>query len=157
MKLPLIPSMLPLLLLCGAMPATPGATSLPARPLEVDSGRWAVAATQQVFKSRAAFESYFGQRALGVDFDREWVVLYSAGTKPSTGYVACIDEIVPTENGHSLKITTSLVLPGRSCEVQHRRTTPYALAAFPAPRLLRQGPGVIRFAHGESIAICQGD
>lgn len=152
-----LPSLLPLLLLCAAMPPTSTAVNLPARPLAVDPGPWSLNATQQVFTSRAAFEDYFGQRALAVDFDSEWVVLYCAGVRPTSGYVASIDEILNTEDGRSLKISTSLVSPGHSCEVERRRNTPYALAAFPAPRMLRLGLGVIRFAHEESIAVCQAD
>src|SRR6185436_15931056 len=110
---------------------------------------------QLVFKSRAEFENYFGQRALGVDFSKEWVVLYAAGTQPSTGFVASIDEITRTENEQSLKISTSLVHPGRTCPREPRRTMPHALAVIPAMRAeLRDGPGVIRFAHAESLAIC---
>lgn len=142
------------LLLSASLPENPDVTSLPARPIEVDAGGWAAQATDRVFKSRDEFETYFGQRALGVDFGHEWVVLYSAGPRLTTGYVASIDAIEHTESDQSLKITTSLVHPGRSCEVQARRTMPYALAAFPAMRARRDAPGVIRFAHDESIAIC---
>jgi hypothetical protein len=153
LALHLLAPILPLLL-SAALPENPGLTSLPARPVEVEGGRWAAHATERVFKSREEFETYFGQRALGVDFGHEWVVLYSAGPKPTTGYVASIDAIEHTENSQSLKITSSLVRPGRSCEVEARRTLPYALAAFPAMRVKRDGPGVVRFAHDESIAIC---
>lgn len=152
LALHLLAPILPLLL-SAALPEN-GGTLLPARPVEVEAGRWAVPPTARVFRTRDEFETYFGQRALGVDFGREWVVLYSAGPQPTTGYVAGIDAIEHTENDQSLKITTSLVRPGRSCGVEARRTLPYALAAFPAMRVGRDGPGVIRFAHEESIAIC---
>ena len=150
----LLAPILPLLLAASGpeIPAAP--TSLPARPLEVEVGPWVAQATQRVFESRAEFEGYFGQRALGVDFSREWVVLYAAGSQPTSGYVASIDEILRTENEQSLKINTSLAHPGRSCPREAKRTMPYAVAAFPAMRTGRDGPGVIRFSHSDSLKIC---
>jgi hypothetical protein len=150
----LLAPILPLLLAAAAPEKSAATYSLPTRPLELQVGRWAAAPAQRVFESREEFEGYFEQRALGVDFNREWVVLYAAGAKLTTGYVASIDEILRTENEQSLKINTSLAHPGRSCPVQARRSMPYAIAVIPAMRTGSDGPGVIRFSHADTLKIC---
>jgi hypothetical protein len=153
LALHLLAPVLPLLL-SATMPPAPEHESVPARPLELEVGRWAAAPAQRVFTTNEEFEGYFGQRALGVDFAHEWVVLYAAGVQATTGYVASIDEILRTENEQSLKITTSLAHPGRTCDVEARRTMPHAVAVIPAMRSGEDGPGVIRFSHTDSLMIC---
>ncbi len=150
LALHLLAPVLPLLM-SATMPPAPEHTGLPARPIEVEVGRWAAAPAQRVFTNKEEFEGYFGQRALGVDFRHEWVVLYAAGVKPTTGYIASIDEVVRTENEQSLKISTSLVHPGRTCGAEPKRSMPYALAAIPA---MRVEPAAVRFASSASLAIC---
>lgn len=71
-----------------------------------------------------------------IDWAREWVVFYGAGTKPTGGYAATIERLGVSWWGPTLLVETKLVSPGADCIVTKALTNPQAFAKLsrPAPR-----------------------
>lgn len=136
MKLPLIAlsALLPLTLAATVPIRTPGDPHVAFEEFADDIGSAGEDETRMLFTSRDEYEAFFGHRVPeGVDFDREWVVFYSAGLLSTGGYDARIHDIQLTEAGRSLKIATQLVSPGPDCLVPMVITKPYMLAKLPIP------------------------
>jgi len=110
------------------------------------------AATRKVFKSAAEYTIFFGrQPPSDVDFSREWLVFYAAGSQRTGGYEASIDEISLAAEGPTLSVTTSLVSPGRDCVVTQAFTTPAVLARFQRPD---PAPADVRFFSRDTERAC---
>jgi hypothetical protein len=69
----------------------------------------------------------------GLDFRREWVFFYAAGTMPTGGYEARVARINYSADGRLLTIETRLITPGPHCFVTEALTNPYVLVRFPRP------------------------
>jgi hypothetical protein len=109
-------------------------------------------AARQLITTASAYRALVGgEPPADLDFRREWVVLYTAGTRMTGGFEAHIEGI--QREGHGLTITTKLVVPGPDCMVTQALTHPYALARFPrqpdAPR--------VSFAHVDEVRSCAAE
>src|SRR5438552_217832 len=70
--------------------APPG-TAVPFEAFDDDVGARGASERRAVIRTREAYEGYFGHAPpTGVDFPRQWVIFYAAGTKPSGGYEATV-------------------------------------------------------------------
>jgi hypothetical protein len=107
--------------------------------------------TRRLYKTAAAFRADFGATPRGVDFSRDWVVFYSAGARPTGGFVARVQRVRTTDSGATLKVTTSLESPAADCLVTQAPTRPHALVAFrpPSPR-----PRYTRFYRADTTREC---
>lgn len=108
--------------------------------------------TRVVLTSRAAYASYFGHAApAGLDFAREWVLFYSAGTRSTGGYEATVASITRSNSGKTLYVGTHLVSPGAGCAVTFALSKPHALVAFrrPTPR-----PTAALASHTDETRVC---
>lgn len=109
--------------------------------------------TRRVFTTAASYRSYFGHAApASVNFGREWVVFYSAGTKSTGGYKANISKIATSASGRTLKVTTALESPGADCRVTFALTKPFVLAKFrkPTPR-----PAYVSYYRDDTVKECE--
>lgn len=88
---------------------------------------------KRLIRSEFEYRRLFGHRSPGIDFRREVVVFYSAGTKNSGGYQASIPEI--TRSGSRLYVTTSLSSPGADCRVTLGLARPSVLVRAKAQRV----------------------
>jgi len=84
-----------------------------------------------LIRTARGYQSFFGHAPpASVDFSREWVIFYAAGTKPTGGYEASVLAVL--RSGDTLIAITQLVSPGAACAVTEALTSPYALIKFPA-------------------------
>jgi hypothetical protein len=108
--------------------------------------------TRVVLTSRAAYASYFGHAApADLDFAREWVLFYSAGTRSTGGYQASVASISRSNSGKTLYVSTHLSSPGAGCNVTFALTTPHALVAFRRPATR---PTTARATHTDETLAC---
>ena len=107
--------------------------------------------TRTLIRSAAGYQSFFGHAPpANVDFARDWVMFYAAGTEPTGGYEASFVALLRA--GSSLIGITQLVSPGALCPVTQVVTSPYALIKFPAQ------PGTsARFYKSDSVRDCGDD
>jgi hypothetical protein len=85
--------------------------------------------TRRLFKSEAAFRSYFGVASPGVDFSREWAVFYTPGAQNLVrGSMAVIRNV--RRSGSTLQVTTRHLQPG-TCAPSSTR--PFVIVAFKRP------------------------
>jgi hypothetical protein len=110
------------------------------------------AETRVVLTSRAAYAGYFGHPApADLDFSREWVFFYSAGTRTTGGYEATVASISRSQSGKTLHVSTHLVSPGVGCNVTFAFSTPHALVAFRRPATR---PTAARAFHTDETRAC---
>ncbi|MBI4509230.1 MAG: protease complex subunit PrcB family protein [Deltaproteobacteria bacterium] len=110
------------------------------------------AETRKVLTTPRAYEATFGHPAPAeVNWDKEWVVYYSAGLRSTGGYEASIQNIRRSASGYLLKITTSLSSPGKDCAVTDAFTKPDVLARFPRPR---PRPQRVRYFRDDVVKDC---
>lgn len=108
--------------------------------------------TRVVLTSRAAYAGYFGHAApADLDFSREWVLFYSAGTRSTGGYEATVASIARSASGKTLYVSTSLRAPGPDCLVTFALTQPHALVAFRRPATR---PTAARAYHTDETRAC---
>lgn len=106
--------------------------------------------TSIAIESAEEYESVFGHAApAGVDFENEVVVFYSAGIKPTGGYVASILKVV--QLGRTLAVATQLESPGAGCATTDALTTPYALVTVSPTYAVRH----TRFVHKDTVRDCE--
>jgi len=86
---------------------------------------------RKVFKSSAAFASYFGHTTSKVNWSKEWVVYYSAGMQSTDGHRASLLSIDYSKRNHRLEIVTAFESPGAGCDVHSLPELPYVLVKFP--------------------------
>lgn len=116
----------------GTLPLSPFSDQLPARytmPMDV------------VFKSARDYRALFGHDAPGVNFEKEWVVLHSAGLASVLTHVS-IEEVRVTEGGNALNVTT--LTDEDICSPLFVAQTAYGMAKIPAQD---PAPSVIRFTN----------
>jgi hypothetical protein len=84
-----------------------------------------------LIRNQQGYQDFFGHVPPAVvDFSTEWVIFYSAGTKPTGGYDANILSL--TRSGRTLAAVTELVSPGADCITTQALTEPYVLIKFVA-------------------------
>jgi hypothetical protein len=87
----------------------------------------------RVIRSATAFRTAFGASPPAtLDFDAEWLAVYSAGVKTSGGYDATITKIRLSDSGMTVKVTSNLTEPGADCFVTDALTKPVAVVKFAA-------------------------
>ena len=86
-----------------------------------------------------------------LDWSREWVAFYSAGSKPTGGYRAVITRVTVSETGKTLKLVTSLRSPGADCFTTQAFTTPHTLVRFHKPA---SEPSRARFYRDDQTVSC---
>jgi len=113
----------------AAPPST--ATTIAFETLADDVAAEATAESRTLIRSARGYQAFFGHAPpAAVDFSREWVMFYAAGTKPTGGYDASFLAVLRA--GRNLIAITRLVSPGPGCITTQALTTPYALIKFPA-------------------------
>jgi hypothetical protein len=106
-------------------------------------------ATARLIRSENAYRRLFGHASPGIDFRRDVVVFYSAGTKNTGGYTASITAV--EKRGQRLHVSTELVTPGPDCIVTQALTTPSVLARVHGAGNVRRA----RFSHSERVEYCE--
>jgi hypothetical protein len=87
----------------------------------------------RVIRSASSFKAAFGTAPPAwLDFDSEWLAVYSAGIKTTGGYTAEIQRVRLSDSGKSVKVTASLTSPGAGCLVTQSLTKPFAVVRFAA-------------------------
>jgi hypothetical protein len=115
-----------------------------------DVGARAATETRALIRSRRAYQDFFGHAPpASVDFSRQWVVFYSAGTKSTDGYDASILALMRA--GGRLLVVTELVSPGNLCTVTQTVTTPHVLVKLAA----QLGMSGVDFRKKDTIDDCQ--
>ncbi len=113
----------------GSPPAA--AATIAFQTFRDDVGAQAAKESRTLIRSARGYESFFGHAPpAAVDFSREWVMFYAAGTKPTGGYEASFLSVLRA--GRSLIAITRLTSPGAGCATTDALTTPYALIKFAA-------------------------
>jgi hypothetical protein len=109
----------------------PGSERIPFQAFTDDVGDRADIERRVLLKTRDAYQTFFGHAPpAAVDFDREWVIFYAAGRKPSGGFEASVAAL--SRAGARLHAVTQLKSPGRDCVVTDAITTPHVLVKFRA-------------------------
>lgn len=116
----------------SALGAPPDAASTIAfETFSDDVGQQAATKTRTLIRTARGYQSLFGHAPpASVDFSRDWVMFYAAGTEPTGGYEASF--LFLLRSGPTLIAITQVVSPGPPCVVDDRVTAPYALVKFPA-------------------------
>lgn len=107
--------------------------------------------SRRTYKTASAFRSAFGALPTNVNFAKDWVVFYAAGTWPTGGYSARVTRVRTTDSGATLKVTTSLESPAPECAASAPATRPYALVAFRAPT---PRPSATRYYRADTTRAC---
>jgi PrcB C-terminal len=111
--------------------AVPGSERIPFEVFSDEVGDLANIERRVLLKTADAYKTFFGHVApAAVDFSREWVIFYSAGRRPSTGFEASVRALARA--GARLHAVTQLQSPGRTCIVGDAITTPHVLVKFRA-------------------------
>jgi hypothetical protein len=133
----------------GSIAAPPAAASTIAFQTFIDDvGADASKESRTLIRSARGYQSVFGHAPpAGVDFSREWVMFYAAGTKPTSGYAASFLAVLRV--GRNLIAITQLESPAANCATADVLTTPYALIKFPA-----QGDATAQFYKQDGSGNC---
>jgi len=87
-----------------------------------------------IITSAASWEDYMGTTApADVDFDREWIAFYGAGTRNTGGYSATISSLLNVPSVELLVLETEHKSPGFDCIVTQAITWPHDLVKFEIP------------------------
>lgn len=136
--------------------SAPNPVSVPFTVFTDDVGDKASVERRVLFKTREAYEGYFGHRVPAtVDFTREWAIFYAAGTKRSGGYAASIVSLATYAVGNErlLAGVTRLESPGAGCAVTDALTAPHVLIKFAAPSAVFN----VDFTRTDSTRDCGGE
>jgi hypothetical protein len=107
------------------------ASSLTVTTFTDDIGPVGTSETRKVFTSASGYRNYFGHKApSSVDFGKQWVIFYSAGTRATAGYDVAIESASLSKSGLTLKVTTQLTSPGLGCLTAQHVTKPYVLGTI---------------------------
>lgn len=116
--------------------AEPLTVALPTTRFD-DAAKAQSSETWVIITSLAQYVSIVGHAPpVSVDWSREWVAFYSAGTRPTGGYDAAIDPVsfnVEWWAPPRLYLQTRLRQPGSTCLVPEIVTVPQAFAKFRRP------------------------
>jgi hypothetical protein len=135
-----------------ALAATPDAAStISFEAFSDDVGARAATKNRTLIRTARGYQDFFGHAPpAAVDFSRQWVMFYAAGTEPTGGFDASFLAVLRA--GPSLIAITQLVSPGSACVVTQASTTPYALIKLAAQ------PGTsAQFYKSDSIRGCVDD
>jgi len=109
----------------------PSARAVPFDEFTDDVGTQATNESRTLIKTSRGYNDFFGHAPpAGVDFSKQWVIFYSAGTRPTGGFDANIVSLFV--NGSDLVAVTELVSPGSECAVTDALTSPHVLIKFAA-------------------------
>jgi hypothetical protein len=87
----------------------------------------------RVIRSASAFKAAFGTAApSSIDFDQEWLAVYSAGVRTTGGYGARVLAVRLSDTGKTVKVTSELTKPGEGCIVTQALTKPVVVVKFAA-------------------------
>jgi PrcB C-terminal/Antistasin family len=112
-------------------PNQPTGTTVPFQVFSDDTSAVSAKETRALIRTSQGYVSLFGHEPpAGVDFSTDWVIFYSAGTRPTGGYEAGIASL--TRAGSQLIAVTSLLSPGSLCIEPQIVTTPNVLIKFAA-------------------------
>lgn len=132
----------------------PGEIALPFRELQARASGRPRGELRTLLTSARLYQAFVGSPPPeDLNFQREWVVLYAAGTLPTGGYEADISYIGRSADGRTLTIETRLVEPGATCFVTQALTNPYVLVRF--PRL--DNARTVTFTHVSEVRECSSD
>jgi hypothetical protein len=113
----------------GAPPAA--ASTISFQEFSDDVGERGSNENRTLIRTARGYQSFFGHAPpASVDFSREWVIFYAAGTKPTGGYDPGVLALL--RSGGTLIAITQLVSPGAGCAVTQALTSPHVLVRFPA-------------------------
>jgi hypothetical protein len=115
----------------GDTTSQPAGMAIPFEEFTDDVGTRATTESRIVIRTQQGYVSVFGHAPpAGVDFARQWVIFYAAGSKPTGGFDANILSI--TRAGDKVLAVTELVSPGSGCAVTTSLTSPHVLVKFAA-------------------------
>ena len=69
------------------------------------------------------------EKAPKIDFDKKYVLVVFAGTKPTTGYEIKVTNIKDTKELRMVEVAT--IIPGAGCKTTDSKTSPYQFVAVP--------------------------
>jgi hypothetical protein len=126
---------------------SPG-TAVPFQVFSDDTSAISAKETRALIRTSQGYVSLFGHAPpAGVDFSTDWVIYYSAGTKPTGGFDVSIASL--TRAGSELVAVTSLVSPGPNCIEPQIVTAPNVLIKFAA-----QTGASVQFFKNDSVNDC---
>ena len=133
----------------GDSTSPPAGTAIPFEEMADEVGTHAAIEARVLIRSAQAYQSFFGHAPpADVDFGRQSVIFYAAGTKTTGGYDANILSL--TRAGDQLVAITELVSPGAGCVVTEALTAPHVLIKFAA-----QNGASIQFFKKDRTNDCQ--
>lgn len=133
----------------------PAEIDVPFVELEARASGRPIGESRLVITSPQAYRTKLGTAPpASIDFEREWVVLYAAGTKPTGGYEAHIARIGRSIDGRTMTVETRLVAPGPRCFVTEALTNPYVIARFRKPA---EATTRITFVHSSEVHDCPAE
>jgi len=131
--------------------AQPPGTAVGFQAFSDDTSAISAKETRALIRTSQGYVSLFGHAPpADVDFGKDWVIFYSAGTKPTGGFDVSIASL--TRAGSELVAVTSLVSPGRSCIEPQIVTTPNVLIKFAS-----QTGASAQFFKKDSVNDCGAD
>ena len=142
-------ALVPLILLCSTHPVQLDPRVLPLEPVADKLPAQFTMPIDHVFTSARDYRLMFRHDAPGVDWSREWVVLYSAGLMEAGHHEASVQQVRRMGDGHGLEILTWLV--SDLCQAAPEPERPYALAKIPIPT---DSLGVVLFMHEYLVTEC---
>ncbi|HET6147583.1 MAG TPA: protease complex subunit PrcB family protein [Polyangia bacterium] len=117
----------------GDSTSSPAGAAIAFQEFNDDVGSRAATEARMLVKTQQGYLALFGHSApADVDFSRQWVIFYAAGTRPTGGYDANVLSL--TRAGDKLVAVTELVSPGAGCAVTQAFTSPYVLIKFAAQK-----------------------
>jgi hypothetical protein len=129
----------------------PGGRDVPFVEIEARASGRPWGELRRVITSPGEYQALVGRPPpAGLDFQREWVVLYAAGTMPTGGYEARVTRIRRSGGDRIVTVETTLVTPGPHCFVTQALTNPYVLVRFPRGMTAQR----VRFVHGTEVRDC---
>jgi len=135
------------------LPPAPSDRAIPFVTIEARAHGRPNGELRRVLSSSEAYLALLGSAPpADLDFQREWVVVYAAGTFSTGGYRAEIASIARSFTGDTITIGTRLVAPGPHCFVTQAFTNPYVVARFRRPA---EGARIV-WSHDVSVHDCEG-
>lgn len=87
-----------------------------------------------IIKTKTRWREVFGSAApASVNFNKQWVAVYTTGARNSGGYTASVTKIRLSASGKTMTVVTNIDSPGPHCLVTQAITFPYAVVAFKKP------------------------
>ena len=68
-------------------------------------------------------------KAPKIDFNKKYVLVVFAGTKPSTGYKIKVTKVLDMDTKRNVNI--AMIVPGEGCKPKEEKTSPYQFVAVP--------------------------